>query len=591
MSVNEEEAQVQSERMRLLLPPRAMAIAAGILLVAGITAGCTHHLQEANAPAAIVSSDTAGGIDMLDQDWQYMQGVSRQGAALAVSATGFKIVNQDGSGGQANPPINLYGSHLEASGDFEVTAAIANNKGDASIQLYDSAPIIEDEFRLEPASVRVTETGTDVEVQIWDGSQPDDVTNPAPNPAPVYDKHFTVPTPDETLAITRSGNDLSVSAAGKILTNTNKGNVFTSGALWFGLDSSNGSFDVTKLMAYGDNLRTVDTTKTALLSTTGGLQALATKYRPGFEIGSAVALGPLVSDPAYAQEFFSNFGSLTPENAMKAEFISPKQGVYDFQAADALIAIAHKYGIQVHGHNIAFSEAEPAWMRDLPTDTAAERASTSQILMSYLTTYMTHFKGKLASMDVINEPLGTDEGPDLQPNVWSRALGPNWMAIVSDAVYKIDPNVKQYVNENGAEEPGDRQDALFNLIVGINKAGGHIYGVGLQSHIYDMSTDDIDPGDLNTTINRFAAGGLRVRISEMDVTGDNGTAAQAQQYLGVLSTCIQNTNCVGFTVWGFNDAYDWFSDDDTSLQQGNDLLFNNNRPTPAYIALQKFFSK
>jgi endo-1,4-beta-xylanase len=110
--------------------------------------------------------------------------------------------------------------------------------------------------------------------------------------------------------------------------------------------------------------------------------------------------------------------------------------------------------------------------------------------------------------------------------------------------------------------------------------------VGLQAHVYDLDTDTISTGELTDTIDGFAAAGLRVRISENDVTDDGGTRAQADQYAAVLSACLARANCVSYTTWGVDDRYDWFVDDDGSLQQGHDLLFDDGRPTDAYEALR-----
>jgi endo-1,4-beta-xylanase len=567
----------ESDPMRHLRLTHLIAVASTLLVAAGVLTACTSHNVETNIS---VSTSDSSAVNLIHQKWDSTRGVTRGGDALTVDATGFKIVDQDGTGGQDDPSVN-YDTRLRASGDFAVTATIADNKGDASVQLYDTLPVIADEFRVEPASIKLTEMGTDLEVRVWDGSAQANITKPKP----IFDKHVTLKNTADSLTISRVGDSLQVIEAGKVLAETNQGKLFTSGSVWLGLDSTSGGFKLTKFTATGDKLSTIDTTKLPSATTAGGLQELANAYRPGFKVGAAVALGPFASDPAYTKEFLSNFSMITMENAMKAQFISPKQGVYDFQAADALLAIANKNGIAVHGHNIAFSEAEPAWMRNLPTGTAAERASTSKILMDYLTTVVTHFKGKLTSLDVINEPLDTDDGTSLQANVWSRALGPNWMAQVSQAVYDIDPNVQQYINENGAEAAGDRQDALYDLVTSVNQQGGHIYGVGLQAHVYDTSTDAISATDLNTTINRFGAANLHVRISEMDVTDDSGTATQAKQYADVFITCLKNPNCVSFTTWGVDDRYDRFIDDDGSLQTGHDLLFNNGKPTDAYTAI------
>jgi endo-1,4-beta-xylanase len=110
------------------------------------------------------------------------------------------------------------------------------------------------------------------------------------------------------------------------------------------------------------------------------------------------------------------------------------------------------------------------------------------------------------------------------------------------------PGVAQYVNENGADVPGPRQDALLALALAINAEGGHIDGVGLQAHVYDLDTDRIDGEDLTRSIDRFAEAGLRVRISENDVTRSEGPDAQAEQYAEVFAACFRHRNCVSYTT-------------------------------------------
>ena len=561
---------------------RRIALAVGSLLTASLLALGYTAWQHNRSPAL---SQRMTSVNMLTQDWRYMPGVTQHDRSIDVQPTGLAIVKQDGSGGQPNPPVNEYGTHLSISGNFEVTANITHNLGTASLQLYDTLPVIADEFRIEPASLRLTESGDQLVVQVIDGSPQTSVQAPTL----AYQQTFTVPDGGQ-LAIKRQDDTIDILSGDQMVTSLPWGGIFNSGELWFGLDSSTGGYEVSSLQVQGlggNQFRVVNTTQQDIAKQPGGLQALANMRRPGFKVGAAVALGPLVADKTYAGQVLSNFGSVTLENAMKPQFLSPKQGVYTFQEADALVALAHKNNMTVHGHTLAFSEAEPAWMRNLPTATAADRTSTSAILLDYVSHVVQHFKGQLDSLDVINEPLDTDQGTSLQQNIWYKAMGPSYMAQVSKLVHAIDPGVKQYVNENGAEAAGDRQNALLQLLQSSNAQGGFIYGVGLQAHVYDMSTDAIDGDSLNDTINRFGAAGFKVRISENDVTDDNGTRAQASQYAAVFKTCFQNPNCISYTTWGVNDRYDWFVDDDGSLQQGYDFLFNDSRATSAYTALQQ----
>ncbi|WP_354216437.1 endo-1,4-beta-xylanase [Arthrobacter sp. UYCo732] len=525
-------------------------------------------------------------VDLLQQDWQHTPGVTVEQDGLQVAATTRSIVKQGGGGSQSNPPLNLAGTHLVAKGDFSLSVSLTDVTADASWTVYDSPPVIADEFRIEPAGLRLTLRGDNLEIAVFDGSPQHDVTNPQP----AHDEHVTVSDPAAALSVRRSGGTLEIASGGNTVSSMPLGAVFESGKLWLGLSSDGGSFQVSSLTATapkGASLSAAGPAVAQAEQSADGLQALAARMRPDFKIGAAVALGPLGSDPDYAREFVGNFGALTPENAMKPQFLSPQQGVYTFQEADAILAIAERKGMAVHGHTIAFTEAMPRWMRDLPSGSEPERRASSKALLDYVTTVVTHFKGRLDSLDVVNEPFDVDQGTSFQQNIWYRVFGPGYPAVVSKAVYDADPDVKQYINENGADVPGPRRDALLKLALNTNALGGHIYGVGLQAHIYDLETDAISASHLTDTLKRFEDAGLHVRISENDVTDGQGTAAQAKQYATVLATCLRSSACVSYTTWGVDDRYDWRIDEKGSLQQGHDFLFDGGKPTPAYDAMRR----
>lgn len=524
-------------------------------------------------------------IDLVQQDWQYMPGVTADESGLTVVATARSIVGPDGEGRQPNPPLNLVGAHLEATGDFTLSASFTDVTADASWAVYSTPPVIADEFRIEPAGLRLTLRGSDLEIAVFDGSPQQDVTDPRP----AHNEHVSVSDPEAALSVRRSGDTLEVASGEDTVSSLDLGGAFTSEELWLGLSSQDGSFRVSSLTATaprGASLTVAGPAVAQAEPSADGLQALAARTRSDFIIGAAVALGPLAADAEYAQNLVGNFGSITLENAMKPQSLSPRQGVYTFEEADAIIAIAESKGLAVHGHTIAFTESMPDWMRDLPTGNELERSASAGALLDYVTTVVTHFAGRLDSLDVVNEPFGVDQGTSLQQNIWYRVFGPGYPAVVSQAVYGADPHVLQFINENGADVPGPRRDALLQLALDTNLLGGHIYGVGLQAHVYDLETDAISTADLADTLTVFEEAGLRVRISENDVTDDRGTAAQAEQYATVLAACLRSSVCVSYTTWGVDDRYDWWIDDEGSLQQGHDFLFNDGQPTPAYDAMR-----
>lgn len=525
-------------------------------------------------------------VDLMQQDWGHVPGVVADGTGLRVTATGRSIVEQDGGGGQPDPPVNLAGTHLVAPADFTLRASFTDVTADATLAVYDSPPVIVDEFRIEPAGVQLTLRGDDLQIAVFDGSHPQDVTDPQP----AYDEHVAVLDPAAELSVHRSGDRLEIASGGETVSSLPLGDVFGSGELWLGLSSDEGAFRVGSLVASapsGADLVAAGPVVAGAEPSPDGLQALAAGSRPDFLVGAAVALGPLVSDAQYADAVVGSFGALTPENAMKPQALSPRQGEYIFEEADALLDVAESAGMAVHGHTIAFTEAMPPWMRDLPTGTEQERQESAEILLDYVTTVVTHFRGRLDSLDVVNEPFDLDQGTSPQENVWHRVFGPTYPVVVSQAVHDADPDVRQFINENGADVPGPRQDALLRLALDTNAQGGHIDGVGLQAHVYDLDTDALSADDLATTFASVEDAGLLVRISENDVTDSEGQAVQAEQYATVLAACLASTTCVSYTTWGVDDRFDWWVDDDGSLQQGHDLLFDDGEPTPAYDAVRE----
>ena len=97
--------------------PRALPFLSLVTVGLLVLAGCS----STDSPA---ERDTV--IDVLEQDWQHVPGIASEGSGLRVTATARSIVEQDGGGGQPDPPVNLAGTHLEATGDFSLTASFTD---------------------------------------------------------------------------------------------------------------------------------------------------------------------------------------------------------------------------------------------------------------------------------------------------------------------------------------------------------------------------------------------------------------------------------------------------------------------------------
>lgn len=549
-----------------------------------------YWLVQARSQVGFATSNTK--LNLLASGWNYLSGVSPQADGLHVSYLGRAIVQQNGQPGQPNPAVNVYGTHLHASGDFALSAQMKNISGTASLRLYGSVPIIQDEFRVEPKSLELKLSDSSLVVSSWNGYTHQNLYKQLPALTQSYAIKLQ---PSNTVTILRQGSNMLISLNGQLITTLAKTSLSGS-EVWFGMSavSSSDNWVLADLSVDATNgVSLVDTQNVpAYPKSDQALQVLASQKRPGFLVGAAMAMAPAVADPAYDQiAFGGNFGQMTTENVLKWQFIEPQSGIYDFHEADALIAIAKKNGLVIHGHNLVFGEANPQWVQQLPTATAADRQQVKQVMVDHITQTVKHFKGQIASWDVVNEPLAdydTAAGTDgLRQHIWYTAMGESYIGIAFAAAHQADPSAKLYINDFGLEANGDRWTTFLALVTKLKAQGVPIDGVGFEAHVYQPG-DEIDPTVLKDHIRILAGLGLTARVSEMDVYSDNGTVAQAKQYADVFQACFSEPNCVSWSTWGVTDRYDLYQDDAGRLQSGQDFLWDAQaHPTPAFTQIQQ----
>ena len=70
------------------------------------------------------------------------------------------------------------------------------------------------------------------------------------------------------------------------------------------------------------------------------------------------------------------------------------------------------------------------------------------------------------------------------------------------------------------------------------------------------------PDDILQNMQRIAALGLEIVISEMDVHVCDGLTAQQQKqyYHDVVAACVKVPKCTAITFWGASDKYSWVKD-------------------------------
>jgi endo-1,4-beta-xylanase len=335
-------------------------------------------------------------------------------------------------------------------------------------------------------------------------------------------------------------------------------------------------------------------------------------------LGSAVRLSALREDTRYRATFLREFDSLTAENGMKMAALQPHRGRFDFTAADELVDFARRNDKAIHGHALVWGLSLPLWLVDhgatdelglrlppivLPRLPGAlgrglsegatlltgwRRDELLSVMRTHISTVMRHFAGDVAEWDVVNEPMAADGGP--APSVWRRFIGPDYVELALRSARAADPKAKLFINEYGVEGPGRKLEGLVELVRDLQKRNVPLDGIGLQMHSHILGFHD--QKTLEWTMRRFAAMGLEVQVTEMDVgtsllnvTGSDRLTRQAEAYGAAARACNAVKACKRFTTWGITDRLSWIGSGEAPL-----LFDTAYKPKPAFAAVRSAFA-
>lgn len=558
------------------------------LVLAGCSPDKGNTSVPSRAPEITTQPPLKEGNLLSAKQWEFMPGATPEAGGVRIKHTGRALVEQDGSEGQVNRPINLYGPRLDVQGNFSISANLTEIKKSGVVHLYSEPPRVYDEARYDGPGIRMNFEDGKLYIDAWDRFSQE----------PAVETEFAVPQKDEyDLTLKRKDGMLDFVVDGESVGAIPDAGVFDNGQVWFGADSDTkgGSFLLTNLQAEaleGGKVDVVDVPSMMVgKKNPEGFQELANQTYRGKKIGAAVSLGPLAGDKEYRDLALGWYGQWTIENALKPQFVHPSEGVYTFGEVDAILAIAQKNGIDVHAHTLNFGEANPQWMQDAPVE---ER---EKILKDHIRTVGEHLNGRVKTVDVVNEPLHEDffDGPlQLREHLWHEAMGKRHIEVSLQEARKAMPDALLGINEWGLEADGARWNGMLTLVEDLLKKDVPLDYIGFQGHVYE-SGDEIDAKTLSKHFRQIASLGekygrdLKVRVSELDVYGRN-TENQTSQFADVVKVCMEEPKALGMTMWGISEKYgSTYSgyDEEGKLQAGDGLPFDEqNQPLKAVSAMQ-----
>ena len=340
--------------------------------------------------------------------------------------------------------------------------------------------------------------------------------------------------------------------------------------------------------------------------------ALKDAFRPYFRVGAAINERQFEErDPLADPIIETQFNTISPENALKWQSIHPRVDAYNFTPADHYVAFGEKYKMFIVGHCLVWHSQVPPWVFQDADGKPLTRDALLERMHDHIQTVVGRYKGRIGGWDVVNEALN-DDGT-MRQSPWYRILGEDFIEKAFEYAHQADPQAELYYNDYSLENDAKRQGALA-LIRRLKAHGVPITGVGLQGH---MHMDSPSAQKEAQTIEDFAALGVRVNISELDVdvlprttrsdsadvsktavataqsnpyTG--GLPAEMQQalarrYAELFDVFLHHSQSIGrVTLWGVTDGATWLNNFPTRGRTNYPLLYDRaGQPKPAFFAV------
>lgn len=319
------------------------------------------------------------------------------------------------------------------------------------------------------------------------------------------------------------------------------------------------------------------------------IPSLSDLYSLYFNIGTAVMASNL-SSPSFMDLVEKHFDdSITFGNELKPDSVLDKAACQEMAAAGddtdpqvtlsaarSLLNYCRDNNLPVRGHTLVWHSQTPDWFfKENYADDGAfvSKEKMLQRMENYIKNVFAVLEKEYPTVDiyawdVVNEAWqddGTPRNPGEQGSsgsnnsAWVKVFGDNsFIEYAFTYARKYAPEgTKLFYNDYNEYMPSKTQ-AIVDMANEL-AAKGLIDGIGCQSHL-DVSFPSVSVYE--KAIAAFAATGLEVQITELDVTTSDtteaGLATQAQYYSDIMDVLVKYSDSISTVVfWGVTDDQSW----------------------------------
>ncbi len=337
------------------------------------------------------------------------------------------------------------------------------------------------------------------------------------------------------------------------------------------------------------------------------LPSLKEAFSGKFLIGAAINAEQInETDTASVRVIKEHFNAIVGENCMKSMWLQPKEGVFDFTLADKLVEFGERNNMFMSGHVLIWHSQAPAWFFTDSNGNDVTREVMIERMKTHIQTVMEHFKGRVKEWEVVNEAI-MDDG-SFRKTKFYEIIGDDYIQLAFQFAHEADPDAELYYNDYSMALPG-RREGVVALVKKLQEGGLRIDGVGMQTHV---GMDYPDLAEYEKSMEAFAALGVRIMITEMDITllpfpdqtagADVNVSFEYQQkmnpyanglpdsvnvlfekrYFDFFSIFLKHQDVISrVTLWGVSDHQSWRNNWPIPGRTDYPLLFDRqNKPKP-----------
>lgn len=241
--------------------------------------------------------------------------------------------------------------------------------------------------------------------------------------------------------------------------------------------------------------------------------ALKAAFADKFAIGTALNLKQIYEKDSKAKPLIeSQFNTITAENCMKAMYLQPREGEFNFKDADRFVEYGEKHGMRLIGHTLIWHSQAPSWFFKDKDGKEVSKEVLIERMRKHIHTVLSRYKGRIKGWDVVNEAI-LDNGEWRQSKFY-QIIGEDFVRLAFQFAHEADPDAELYYNDYSMFLEG-RRKGVVSMVRKLQEKGVKIDGIGMQGH---LNIDYPALSDFENSLLAFSALGVKVMITEMEIS-------------------------------------------------------------------------